>query len=642
MNETSTIWYDKIRTSRAANRIRLPMAPAPAEFQIERQRRLLEAVNSVAFCLFSMEKMDFNKAVAESLEILGRSVHAERVVVWKNYVKNGNLRIFRYAKWNDPDISAVFSREINDPIPGDLAIDEILPNWETIMADQRPVFSIDKQIREPFRSIAEYNGIRSILIIPVFSQGNYWGFISFINYTKKRFYSFEEKELLRTGGALIASAIDIHETTKDLISARDEAQKNTKAKSDFLSMMSHELRTPMNAIIGMADIAKQSPDKREHCLEKIRTSSRQLLGIINDVLDISKIEADKLELEASEFNFEKMLQNINDVIRVKVDEKRQRLVLEGQTIKRMIVGDELRFSQVLLNLLSNAVKFTPEEGNIVVKYEARESGRDNEVIIRMEVKDSGIGMTPLQQKKLFKPFEQAGKDTSRKFGGTGLGLAISKRIINKMGGDIWVESESGNGTSFIFEIKAHWGKTIAKEKAKSNEAPVKPRWQGKTILAVEDVEINREIINLLLEETKITVENAVNGLDAVAKFKENPGKYSLILMDVQMPEMDGLEATRQIRSIEAEQLPESSTEKNVLENAEHSPRLAGRPKKNVLENAEHSPLLSERPKSVPIIAMTASAFTDDVKNCLDAGMNGHVAKPINVNDLYGAMRVFLG
>ena len=574
------------------------------EYQSGRHERLLRTVNSIAYSLFSMEKSDFNRLITESLEKLGNCVNAERIAMWKNYAVGGNLRIMRYAKWNSPLLEEKLLQPIADPIPNDVSIEEYLPDWETIMAEQNPVFLISRDMQEPFRSIAMDNGIRSVLIVPVFSLGNYWGFISLLTYTNDRLYSSAEKELLRTGGALIASAIEHNKTTKELICARDEAQKNTKAKSEFLSRMSHELRTPMNAIIGMLDIARNSPEKREQYLDKIGASSRQLLGIINDVLDISKIEANKLELESREFDFEKMFQNVIDVIRIKMDEKRQNFIRKGFVFKRKITGDELRLSQIFLNLFSNAVKFTPEEGNISVEINTKENVKDSETVIRVEIKDSGIGMTPLQQRKLFRPFEQTEKNTSRKFGGTGLGLVICKRIVNLMGGEIWAESEAGKGSSFIFEIKTRWGDVVLTgEKADSDPVDI-PQWQGKTILAVEDVDVNREILNVYLKKTGIAIDFAVNGLDALTKFRENPGKYSLILMDIKMPDMNGLEATRLIRSIEAWQLPEFS-------------------------------------KRIPVIAMTANVFSEDVKECLDAGMNSHVPKPIDAGTLFEKMKTFL-
>ena len=204
-----------------------------AEFHNGRQERLLKTVNSIAYCLFSMEKSDFSDVLMESLEKLGRSVNAERVVLWKNYMKKNNLRVMRYAKWNDPELEKRSFRSLADPVPDDFLIEEYLPDWETIMAEQVPVYFKGRDLQEPFRTIARKNGIRSVLIVPVFCMGNYWGFISLLTYLNEHLYSSSEKEWLRMGGALIASAIEHNETAKELIRVKEEAQKIAKAKSDI-------------------------------------------------------------------------------------------------------------------------------------------------------------------------------------------------------------------------------------------------------------------------------------------------------------------------------------------------------------------------------------------------------------------------
>ena len=615
-----------------------------SESQILRQDRILKAVNSVALQLFSHDNLDFEKNIESALGIMGRSVNTEQVIIWRNYSSGNNVSIYRYAGWDRPGLDIKFSGSIEKPAPADFSFEDIIPNWGLVMEEQNPVYYLDKNLHEPFRSIALNNGIRSVLLLPIFLRGNNWGFITFLTYSEERFYSNPERELLRTGGILLASAIENNNSLNELSRARDEAQINTEAKSDFLSNMSHELRTPLNAIIGMTKIAKMSPEKGKYCLEKIETSSKHLLGIINDVLDISKIEANKVELEEQEFNFEDMIRNAFDLIRVKADEKTLKLEKEGEAFKKLIVGDELRFSQVLLNLLSNAAKFTPEGGTVSLKYNSCET--IDGVMLRVEVKDSGIGMSEDQLQKLFKPFAQAEKATTRKYGGTGLGLAISKKIIKMMGGDIWVESKIGQGTSFIFVVEVGWGKPVPAEE-KDAEISQIPQWQGKTILAVEDVEINQEIINSLLEKTGVTIEEACNGAEAVAKFGENPGKYDLILMDVQMPEMNGLDATRAIRKIEAGIKKYNNreisrqfsgllehTDSDALDILKASPKLLEYLDLDLPENIQY--------REVPIIAMTANVFTQDIKDCLDAGMNAHLAKPVEMENLINTMRVYLG
>ena len=388
--------------------------------------------------------------------------------------------------------------------------------------------------------------------------------------------------------SVLVIAVDI----TDLMKEKEKAQAAARAKTDFLSRMSHEMRTPMNAIIGMAKIAgsTEDPSRLKYCLSTIGNSSKLLLDIINDVLDMSKIEAGKFTLENVPMNIKTMLTKICDIISENIKKKNQKLeVILGEDLYLDYSADELRLSQVITNLLSNAVKFTPENGSITLNV--KETGSQNGAgTLRFSVSDTGIGMTAEQISRLFTSFEQADGSITRRFGGTGLGLAISKSIVEKMGGRIWVESEYGSGSTFIFEVKLE---RTAERKAAGEEDSnlVKkdiPDFSGVTILLAEDVDINREIFEALLSETHISIDSAENGRIAVSKFRENPEKYDLIMMDIQMPEMDGYEATRTIRAMD---LPWA--------------------------------------KSVPIIAMTANAFKEDIDHCLASGMNGHLAKPID-------------
>jgi PAS domain S-box-containing protein len=370
------------------------------------------------------------------------------------------------------------------------------------------------------------------------------------------------------------------------------AEKANQAKSDFLSRMSHEMRTPMNAIIGMTKIAEKTDDvsRLKYCLSTINTSSVHLLGIINDVLDMSKIEAGKFELEKIPMNIDKMLMKVCNIIGDNIEKKNQKLnVTLAKDLDLDYIADDLRLSQVITNLLSNAVKFTPENGKITLTVEKTATKEDVNTL-RFSVTDTGIGMTKEQVARLFNAFEQADGSISRKFGGTGLGLAISKHIVEKMGGRIWVESEESAGSSFIFEVDLErvTGQELKSLEIKTDAPAEIPDLSGVSIILAEDMEINREIFIALLEDTHITIDIAENGLAAVSKFSENPEKYDLIIMDVQMPEMDGYQATRTIRAMD-----------------------------------------TPKAKNIPIIAMTANAFKEDVDRCLEAGMNDHLAKPID-------------
>jgi signal transduction histidine kinase/ActR/RegA family two-component response regulator len=400
-------------------------------------------------------------------------------------------------------------------------------------------------------------------------------------------------------------AIDITEVVK----AKKDAQAASRAKSDFLSNMSHEMRTPLNAIIGMTAIGKktQGSVEKNHALNKIGDASSHLLNVINDILDMAKIEADKLELTPVDYNFEKLLRKILTIIHFRADEKQQNLSINvDKNVPPYIFGDEQRIAQVITNLLANAVKFTPEGGEIRLEASWIEE-TDGHCKLRVEVIDNGIGISPEQQKKLFYAFEQAESGTSREYGGTGLGLAISKRIVELMGGSIWIESELGKGAKFIFTVKTIRGKrnedadeySDANKSDRSGEASIN-EFEGKRLLIAEDIEINREILIALLEDSGLIFDCAETGKEALDMIVAAPEKYDIVFMDVQMPQMDGLEATRQVRT-----------------------------------------LFAHQGKRLPIIAMTANVFKDDITACLAAGMDDHLGKPLDIDRVLEILRKYL-
>ncbi len=539
--------------------------------------------------------------------------------------------------------------------------------------------------------------------------------------------------------ALLESFTDISnlkeaEAKLVLMSVKEQANQ---AKSDFLSRMSHEMRTPMNAIIGMTKIAESSEDiaKLKYCLASIETSSQHLLELINDVLDMSKIESGKLELEQAPFNLERMLMKICDLILPKAEEKNIKLGVDlGKDLGARYLGDELRLSQVITNFLSNAVKFTPAGGKITLAIAVVQKTTQHDKLC-FTVADTGIGLAPEQAAKLFNVFEQADVSISRKYGGSGLGLAISKNIVEKMNGAINVESEPGKGSAFSFAVElerlppenktgsagppaglklllvdndaedrlrfkdmlATFGiaadeaanRHIALAMLRAAQEQLRPydlvflalgqtgpdsletarqishaagpgsvipmtsflQWHkldadmkglgisrfiakplfasdflditaralnrcshaegdcppdaGMTdlsslsLLLAEDLEINREIFSALLERTHVRIDMAENGRIALEKFQADPYRYDVIIMDVQMPEMDGLTATRAIRA-----------------------------------------LGFAKAASIPIIAVTANAFREDVDNCLAAGMTDHLSKPLDEKALIEKLRPY--
>ena len=524
---------------------------------------------------------------------------------------------------------------------------------------------------------------------------------------------------------------------RELESALQAAEAASNAKSVFLANMSHEMRTPMNAIIGMGAIGKSAADieRKDHCFSKIADASKHLLGVINDILDMSKIEAGKFELSPVDFKFEKMLQRVVNVVTFRIDEKQQKFTVNiDNNIPKILFGDDQRLAQVITNLLGNAVKFTPVHGSIRLDTHLLEE-RNDICTIRVSITDTGIGISPEQKEHLFLSFQQAESSTTRKYGGTGLGLSISKNIVEMMGGEIQLESEVGKGSTFSFTFPAKRGKEkkesllaphvnldnlrviivdddpnvlesvkhimqglgVTCDAASSGEQalrliaqnglydiylidwkmpgidgltltsmlkdvafnsgnevvimisstdwssieqsarkagvdrflakPLFPSaiediiheclgleqgsaekssesidgiFKGHCILLVDDVEINREIVIAMLESTQLEIDCAKNGAEAVQMFSEKPEKYEMIFMDIQMPEMDGYEASRRIRELD------------ML-----------------------------KAKIIPIVAMTANVFKDDIEKSLKAGMNSHVGKPLDIEVVLEKLRMFL-
>ncbi|MCL2708682.1 MAG: ATP-binding protein, partial [Defluviitaleaceae bacterium] len=433
----------------------------------------------------------------------------------------------------------------------------------------------------------------------MYENGMHVGRVLFISSSRERSWTQAEIRDLGETAKIIAAHMTI-----------EKSNSASRAKSEFLSRISHEIRTPMNAIIGMTDIAMNNVNDSKRLgdsLAKIDFSAKHLLTLINDVLDMSSIESGKFQINRESFPLGAFMDGIEMLMRQSLESRGLEFEIISRCKSESICGDENRLRQVLVNLLGNAGKFTGSGGKVTltVAENAVSYGADGEMIFyKFSVKDTGIGIAPEDQPFIFKAFEQAKLGThAQKQQGTGLGLAISANIVSMMGGQIELISSPGEGSEFFFSIcSENAADTQGSKEPEGDESDYSGLFKGKRALLVDDIEINIEIAKYLLEETGIDIDIACDGLEAVTVFEASAqNHYDVILMDVQMPVMDGLSAARKIRGN----------------------------------------LSREDARTVPIIAMTANAFDEDMKKSVESGMNGHIAKPIDANKLFALLKQIL-
>ncbi len=453
---------------------------------------------------------------------------------------------------------------------------------------QQILTSGESILKEPL--IQPFASGRNDIVFHMTDNGQYSGSIVFQDIDQEVLEKKEECKCLEEISAIIQNRLNL-----------ERHDLSAKAKSDFLARMSHEIRTPMNGIIGMTEIALkdgQTEERRIDCLRKIEHSSEYLLGLINDILDMSKIESGKMRLIEEKCNLMEMIQGLHPLLEAKLNENNIQYIADIQLKNHWFLADSLRLNQVLVNLLGNALKYSKPDGHVwlTVRETEEEKGFSN---LYFQVRDDGIGISPENQQLIFRQFEQADNSDNARKQGTGLGLAISRRIVRMMDSDIKLESEPGKGSTFSFNVKLQ---PVSCEKTTVTSQPEEISFPGKRILVVEDNELNMEIICTILEGYKILTEQAVNGKEAVYQMEKTaPGYYDMILMDIMMPEMDGLEAARAIRAMEREDC-----------------------------------------KTIPIYAMSANAFDEDVKRSLASGMNGHLSKPVDIQVLEKTLKKVLG
>ena len=702
---------------------------------LKTREEMINTLNEMSMRFLAQDDESFEEKMTVGVSFVADMMDLGGLSIWRDHASSdGSIHTSQIYRWDRDEGGTVPSRL--DLI--DVPLDVLTPHWSEILSGEIVLNGPVRLMKDPSVAFKHFNVV-SAFLAPLMFNNEYWGFVIFEDLRNERYFDNNAVDVMRSAAFLCANAVMRSELDIKLNEAIHDANSAARAKGDFLSNMSHEIRTPLNAIIGMINIGKSTGDieKIKYCLDRADSASKHLLSIINDILDMSKIEADKFELSFTNFDFERMLMNVTNVADVRAEEKQQNFIVNlNGDVPEFIVSDELRLSQVITNLLTNAIKFTPEKGTIALNIEKTEE-YDDEVVLKITVVDNGIGISQEQQERLFTSFNQADAGITRKFGGTGLGLALSKRIVELMDGTIWLESEIGKGAKFIFTIKAKKSKgeahiqlsekireekfralavddseevrkyfsdfmethdlafdvasggpqavylmenspepynvifidwqmpdmdgieltkkikainednsvvlmvPVAEENIIENEAlaagvkcflskPLFPSMlidtinecfgDGKskstpkeeelgksrydfskhTILVAEDIEVNREIMSAILEESGITIDFAIDGEIAVSMFSENSEKYSLILMDVNMPKMDGYSATCTIRALE-----------------------------------------TERAKAIPIIAMTANVFKEDIEKCLESGMNDHTGKPIDADALIKMLDKYL-
>ncbi len=557
-----------------------------AEKELIKRDRFLNGVTKALEYLIGNQ--DFDNAVVEALSIVGKEINVDRAYVYKNLLSTeGDVVMGLTYEWSNDGVI---------PMPTDLLRGRIsyrekgLLRWYSLLRKGKIISGTVDSFTDRERELLQSLSIRSLLVVPIVMRDNFWGLIGFDDCSTLRSWSESEKSILQAFAGTLAEAISRNDSETELRRAKEEAEAATRSKSEFLANMSHEIRTPMNAIIGMTGLAlkQKASAKLKEYLTIINSSSQSLLVLINDILDFSKIEAGKLVLENTSFYLNEVLDQVSDIFRSRAAEKDVELVAVAEKdAPQALVGDPLRISQILTNLVSNAVKFT-EAGEIVVFVSCIQK-TEWQVDLQFSVRDTGIGIPSDKIEKLFDSFTQADGSTSRKFGGTGLGLAICRSLTELMGGEIWVESRINQGSTFYFSLTLN---RQPKENEKKRIVPA--NIEGLKVLVVDDNESSRMMLRQMLESFGFNSIMTKNGIEAIELLKTGANvddSIDVILMDWKMPDPDGIETARRIRSLE-----------------------------------EYS--------SVPIVLMTAFGSSKDIEDIGSGVVDGFLLKPIKISSLF--------
>ncbi|AEF84408.1 multi-sensor hybrid histidine kinase [Treponema primitia ZAS-2] len=583
---------------------------------LEYQASVLHTINDAAAVLLQSDVERFEKDLHNCMDMFAKCVGVDRMRIWENSTIDGKLYCSQIYEWSE-GAEPQEGKDITKNIP----YDENIPGWEEKLSSGQCINGIVSTFSKAEQDQLSPQGIISILVIPVFFKEQFWGFVVFDDCRKERIFSLEEENLLRSGGLLIADSMLRNEMTLDLVQAREIALESTEAKSRFLANTSHEMRTPLNAIIGFSEMLLGSDSlqgENFENLEKIRNSGMTLLGIVNDVLDISKIESGKFEMIPVEYYTPSL---INDTINfniMRINDKPISFELHiDENLPEKLFGDELRVKQIFNNILSNAFKYT-REGRVEWRLSFEQDGDSatSNAIPRAwivsSISDSGIGIKPEDVQRLFSDYNQVDTKSNRTIEGTGLGLSITKKIVEMMDGSITVESEYGKGSTFTVRLRQGLvecnviGKEIAEklsefnytdDQRRQNSQFVRTRLPYARVLVVDDVPTNLDVAIGMMKPYGMQIDCVASGPAAIDLIRKEEIRYNAIFMDHMMPEMDGIEAVRIIRE----------------------------------------EIGTEYAKTVPIIALTANAIVGNEEMFLNHGFQAFLSKPIEIMRLDSAI-----
>ncbi|MDD1750347.1 MAG: PAS domain S-box protein [Methanothrix sp.] len=573
-----------------------------AEEALSNKDRLLQGVALATNILLT--ETDLDSAINQTLELLGSAAKVDRVYIFRNHQsETGDHFASLHHEWVKDVVTPLMENQDfpNFAIQGvasqnitmrSFAYHPALRRWYETMSSGCLIKGLAHEFPEPERVMLESRQVKSLLAFPILLEDLFWGFVSFEDCHCQRIWTGADVSILHASVASIGGAIIRKQAEDDLREAKDAAEASAIAKSQFMANMSHELRTPMNAVVGMTSLllnGELTPDQRRS-IETIRSSGQDLMFLINGILDFAKLGEGRVELESQPFELCRCIEDTIELRACAASEKGLELSCtfdrEAGDIPDMIMGDPTRIRQVLGNLLDNAIKFT-NRGTVQVIVSSKLAGDSSQ--IHFAVKDTGIGIPQDQMHKLFLPFSQVDCTSTSKYTGTGLGLAVCQKLVELMGGRIWVESEIGKGSTFYFTILAREvkGKQTTANNIKPKECLLSGPPAPLRILLAEDNEVNQLVMLKMLKRLGYRADIAANGIEAIQAMERQP--YDIVLMDVKMPEMDGLQAARIIRKL--------------------------------------------WPQGPKIVAITAYALQGDRERCLEAGMDEYVSKPVKMEEL---------